>query len=144
MYKRQGYLTAQYLDFGYYDGASARFIAMSQFNGYPGMFWGLLPVGKRDPRPYMAGEMDGGPDIQWVSVKNEFFAAVLTPQEGLRGSGYFAEPVPLVVDGANTTSVTGYLETNLGVLAPGQEKTLDFNYYVGPKEYCLLYTSRCV
>jgi len=129
-----GYLASTYLDFGYYDGASARFVGMSQFNGYPGMFWGALPFGKRDPQPYVTGQMDSA-DIQWVSVKNQFFAAVLTPQDGLRGSGYYAVPVPLDVNGANTTSVMGYLETNLGLLAPGQEKTLSLSYYVGPKDY---------
>jgi YidC/Oxa1 family membrane protein insertase len=129
-----GYLALTYLDFGYYDGTSARFVTMSQFNGYPGLFWGALPFGKRDPQPYVTGQMDSA-DIQWVSVKNQFFAAVLTPQDGLRGSGYYAVPVPLVVDGANTTSVTGYLQTNLGLLAPGQEKTLSLSYYVGPKDY---------
>ena len=129
-----GYLASTYLDFGYYDGASARFVAMSQFNGYPGLFWGALPFFKRDPQPYVTGQMDTA-DIQWVSVKNQFFAAVLTPQDGLRGSGYYAEPVPMLMDGANTTSVMGYLETNLGLLAPGQEKTLSLSYYVGPKDY---------
>jgi YidC/Oxa1 family membrane protein insertase len=133
-----GSLAAQYLDFGYYDGASARFISATQFSGSPGMFGGLLPFGRQDAKPFIAAQMDPGADLQWVSVKNEFFAAVLTPESGIRGNGYFTQGVPLSVDGNLTTGITGDLEVNLGILAPGQEKALALSYYVGPKEYVRL------
>jgi YidC/Oxa1 family membrane protein insertase len=42
------------------------------------------------------------------------------------------------VDGVQTTGITGALEVNLGLLAPGQERAMALNYYVGPKEYVRL------
>jgi YidC/Oxa1 family membrane protein insertase len=133
-----GYLIAQYLDFGYYNGESAKFISTSRFSSSPGLFWGLLPIGQHDALPYLAAPAESGAELQWVSVKNEFFAGVLTPQSGLRGSGYFAQAVPLMLNGNATTSVTGDMEVNLGILAPGQDRALAVSYFVGPKEYVRL------
>jgi YidC/Oxa1 family membrane protein insertase len=133
-----GYLISQYVDFGYYNGESASFISAGRFTSSPGWLGGLLPFGRRDALPYLAAEADPDAGLQWVSVKNEFFAAVLTPQSGVRGCGYFTQGVPLTLDGNQTTSVTGDLEVSLGLLAPGQERALALDYYVGPKEYVRL------
>ncbi|HTB62411.1 MAG TPA: membrane protein insertase YidC [Opitutales bacterium] len=128
-------ISMSYLDFGYYDGSAVNYVTVQQFMPTPAMFFGLRaaqPKQKDDvymPRP--------AADLQWVSAKNPFFATVLMPKDVL-GQGFYVRGVDVPVDGTNQTTITGDLELNLGVLAPGETKTLALNYYVGPKEYVRL------
>jgi YidC/Oxa1 family membrane protein insertase len=129
-----GTIASRYLDFGYYNGEKAYFISWQRFADRAAMLFGLIP--ERPKLPYLYAQEDT-PDLEWVSVKNQFFAAVLTPQNVV-GSGYFAQGVPMTVEGKQGTGVTGDLEVNLGVLGPQQEKSFVAAYYVGPKEYLRL------
>jgi YidC/Oxa1 family membrane protein insertase len=130
-----GTIAAAYLNFGFYNGASFDYVPTTTFLGSPGALFGLF--GATPPKP-LVWVTRPSPDLQWVSVKNEFFAAVLTPHAPLRGSGYFAKGVKLEVDGKPETGVTGDMEMNLGLLVPGAEKKFSLDYYVGPKEYVRL------
>ncbi len=130
-----GTIAATYLNFSYYDGASYNYISTNTFLGSPGALFGLFAAKPAQPFVWVTRP---APDLQWVSVKNEFFAAVVTPHAPLLGTGYFAKGVKLEVDGKPETGVTGDLEMNLGLLTPGSEKSFALDYYVGPKEYIRL------
>jgi YidC/Oxa1 family membrane protein insertase len=128
-------LNLNYVNFGYYDGSAVNYVTVQQFMPTPKALLGLIaskPKQKDDvymPRP--------AADLQWVSAKNPFFATVLMPKDVL-GQGFYVRGVDVPVDDTTQTTITGDLELNLGVLAPGETKTLALNYYVGPKEFVRL------
>jgi len=124
-----------YLDFTYFNGASAGYVTAAEFAERPQMLFGLIAA-RRKQKDYVYAAQPT-PDLHWVSVKDQFFAAVLTPK-GILGSGFYVRGVEFQNDGALETTVSGDLELNLGTLAPGAEKKLELNYYVGPKEYVRL------
>jgi len=128
-------LAQYYLDFGYYDGAAASFVTVSEFMDRPARLFGLFPAHPKE-KDYVYAQHDSA-DLTWVSVKNQFFAAVLTP-EGIAGKGFYVQGVGVKVDDTVQTTVTGDLELNVGTVAPGEKKTLSLSYYAGPKEYVRL------
>jgi YidC/Oxa1 family membrane protein insertase len=128
-------LAKSYLDFGYYDGQSASFITATQFMPTPAMFFGL-----RAAQPKLKSDvyvLRPSADLHWISVKDQFFATVLTPKDIL-GQGFYVRGVDSTVEGTTQTTVSGDLELNLGTLAPGDTKKLELTYYVGPKAYVKL------
>jgi len=128
-------LSKNYLDFGYYDGKSARFITTLEFMPTPARLFGLFAA-KPKVKDYVYGD-DPVADLHWVSVKDQFFATVLTPKDVL-GQGFYVHGVDTKVGDTTQTTVTGDLELSLGTLAPGDTKKLELTYYVGPKEYVRL------
>lgn len=125
----RGDLWGEYLNFGYFNGDRARFIKMSRFTGRSG----FLGIGSRLPVDYVRERVD---PLIWGSVKNQFFAAVLTPEEP--GTGIHSKPVHLgesIEDPDLREGLTGSVEFDLGRIAPGEERRLAMSYYVGPKEY---------
>jgi YidC/Oxa1 family membrane protein insertase len=128
-------LAQTYLNFGYYDGASANFVTVSEFMDHPARLLGLFPAHPKE-KDYVYSERDSA-DLRWVSVKDFFFTTVLMP-EGISGKGFYVQGVPVKVDNTDQTTVTGDLELDLGVLAPGKEKKLELSYYAGPKDYVRL------
>lgn len=134
----EGDYMSYYLNFGYYDGADndAEFYQLYKMKGIGGMFG----AGSLQPQPaeFKTIIKDGQPQVEWASVKNQFFATVLTPLDGLRGSGIFAEAITLQTPGGELIGATGALRFNLGELAPGESKTIATEFYCGPKEYLRL------
>ena len=123
---------SEFLNYGYYNGDSAEFVKMSAFTGSSG----FLGIGASSPQPYVLKAVK---PVIWSSVKNQFFAAVLTPS--VPGSGIYSRPVEIgsTVDSAKPEKgVTGSIEFDLGEIAPGQQKLIDMQYYVGPKEFVRL------
>jgi len=121
---------ARYLNAGYYDGEGTEFVNI----------W-------KAPFLWMDGELkvpeDGetlSGDIQWASVKNQFFASVLTAGEP--GRELHVEPVDVAAAegsaGAPNYGVTASVGYDLGTLPAGGEKRLESDYYVGPKEFLRL------
>lgn len=128
-------LVLSYHDFAYFNGESASFVTVSEFMDSPDHIFGLIK-GSPKQKNYVYAERSPA-DLQWVSVKDPYFATVLMPK-GVLGSGFFVQGVEVKNDGDAETTVTGDLELNLGALAPGAEKKLEMDYYVGPKEYVRL------
>jgi len=128
-------IALMYLNFAYYNGTAAGFVTVSEFQASPSHIFGLIAARPKQKDYVYATHPT--PDIQWVSVKDAFFATVLTPK-GVLGSGFYVRGVEFNQDGALETTVSGDVEFNLGTLAPGAEKKLELNYYVGPKEYVRL------
>jgi YidC/Oxa1 family membrane protein insertase len=75
--------------------------------------------------------------IRWASVKNQFFALILTPDNP--GTGVRIERVkinPLLPpEDRHAWGLTAYAQFDLKPLAAGASTTFGANYYAGPKEY---------
>ncbi|PWU05747.1 MAG: hypothetical protein C5B43_02835 [Verrucomicrobia bacterium] len=122
----------EYLNVGYYNGKDAEFIKVGQFKGSKG----FLGFGRRDSVDLIKETVN---NIQWGSVKNQFFATVLTPDEP--AVAIVAAPVDVGMASGDkdlNEGMTGSLEMQLGVIAPSQERLLSLDYYVGPKEFTRL------
>lgn len=124
-----------YLDFAYYNGTSAGFITTAEFKDSPARIFGLIAAHPKQKDYVYAAHSPA--DLQWVSVKDQFFTSVLMPK-GIMGSGFFVRGVEVKTDGDTETTVSGDLELNLGLLTPGAEKKLEMDFYVGPKDYVRL------
>ncbi len=115
-----------YLNAGYSDGQDATFVARSALEG--GGFFSNNP-----PPPYL----DRPATIAWASVKNQFFAMVLTPDQP--GTGVRIERVKLNQLAPDTDrkayGITGYAQFEIKPIAPGASVLFGASYYAGPKEY---------
>ncbi len=116
------------LNAGIYDGHSAQFTGLSKFEegGFMGLFHRpARPEGFRVPGP-----------AYWVSVKNQFFAGILTPANP--GSGAYFKPVDFPPGKDRQTipkGITAALECEFPPVKAGEESALNLGYYAGPKEY---------
>jgi YidC/Oxa1 family membrane protein insertase len=123
--------TGLYLYAGYYDGKDATFMRRGELEG-----GGLLAgVGLKDgtPPPFI----ENTAAIAWATVKNQFFAQILTPDQP--GTGVRVERVKLdpKADPADRKAygLTAYLRVELKPLAAGASETFGASYFAGPKEY---------
>jgi YidC/Oxa1 family membrane protein insertase len=121
----------QYLNAGYSDDKDASFINRSELEG-----GGLLAmVGAKDGTPPLYIQRSTA--VAWATVKNQFFAMILTPDQP--GTGMRVERVklfPLAPDtDRNAYGITGYVQFELKPLAAGAASTFGASYFVGPKEY---------
>jgi YidC/Oxa1 family membrane protein insertase len=125
---------ANYLNVGYYDGEDAEFISIKKLTGGKGVFG----IGASEAKD----EISERANIQWSSVKNQFFAGVLSSET--LGSDLYVYPVDFAteteagddvqgVPGAQ--GVSGSVGYEIGTIAPGASKDLDFDFYIGPKEF---------
>jgi YidC/Oxa1 family membrane protein insertase len=119
-----------YLNFGYYDGKKAHFIGVNDFRAKSG----FLGMGREPAKNQIAGS----DRIVWGSVKNQFFTGVFTPK--IPGCGFVAMPSEIVdpTSGKINDSVVGSIQLPIGHIDPGQVKTIDADFYVGPKDYVFL------
>lgn len=122
----QGDTLGEYLNFGYFNGKKSEFIKVTEFRDSKG-FFGL--------GAHQAKEMvfEQRSPIVWASVKNQFFASVLTPQEP--GVGFYVKPTEVGCGSYVAEGISGSMLMDLGTLNPGDNKLLDMSFYVGPKEY---------
>lgn len=138
----EGDPTSRYLTFGYYDGGDDHFIPVGKFISSSG----VLGFGANPARRAIQEETP----VVWASVKNQFFAGILTPS--IPADGFITRPVLLdsgqIIDlsrtpaipgkGAEAVSrfaITGSVRFDLAPIIPGQDYRLDATYYAGPKEY---------
>ncbi|HEY5078973.1 MAG TPA: membrane protein insertase YidC, partial [Opitutaceae bacterium] len=94
---------------------------------------GIFGFNAHGPKPVVAGE---GP-IVWATVKNQFFASILTPDDP--ASGLETRRVKLLDELPDTDrkayGVTGDVDIDVAAVPAGGETTLGASVYVGPKEY---------
>jgi YidC/Oxa1 family membrane protein insertase len=117
-----------FLNVGYFDGEDAEFIPVKKLTGGKG----FLGIGASDPKDVIAEAAR----IEWSSVKNQFFASVLS--SGTVAGNVFVYPVEAPSDIDNQPGrlgISGSVGYELGTLAAGESKSLDFEYFVGPKEF---------
>ncbi len=116
------------LAFLLYNG-SAHFARSSSFIDSSG----FLGIGATQARIF---EKISAPDSTWGSVKNQFFAAVFTP-EGKTSNAGFAIPLKTGFKTDNKymkNSVAGFMGFAAESIAAGQSWEISGTYYVGPKE----------
>lgn len=136
----EGDIWREYVNFGYFDGRKSKFIKIKELTGSKG-FLGFFSKTEQPYYPLPSQKEDVPSNIVWASVKNQFFAAVLTPDSQTLGSGIFMRLVdfgPSIEDPTMREGLTGSLEFNLGRIPSGEEKVVRMSYYVGPKEYTRL------
>ncbi|KRP37834.1 MAG: hypothetical protein ABS34_01015 [Opitutaceae bacterium BACL24 MAG-120322-bin51] len=117
-----------FLNVGYFDGEDAEFIAINKLTGGKG----FLGIGASAP----VEQLEQSVRCEWASVKNQFFAAVLSSET--MGRDLFIYPVeaPAAEDGTRgRPGISGSVGYEVGTVAAGSAKTLDFDFYVGPKEF---------
>lgn len=118
-----------FLNVGYYNGEDAEFIPIKKLTGSAGFLFG---IGGNDPQD----EIATAARVEWASVKNQFFASVLSSEAV--GSDVFAYPVEAPKDGDGAPGrpgISGSVGYDVGTLAAGETKALDFQFFVGPKEF---------
>lgn len=116
------------LAFLLYNG-SAHFARSSSFIDSSG----FLGIGATQAHIF---EKISAPDSTWGSVKNQFFAAVFTP-EGRTSNAGFAIPLKTGFKTDNKymkNSVAGFMGFAAESIAAGQSWEISGTYYVGPKE----------
>jgi YidC/Oxa1 family membrane protein insertase len=119
---------ANYLNVGHFDGEDADFIGIKKLTGGKG----FLGIGASAPRD----QIEVADRIEWASVKNQFFASVLSSETV--ADDLYIYPVEAAEDGdaaPGRPGISGSAGYEIGVLRPGQSKALDFQFYVGPKEF---------
>ena len=136
--------TGMYLNVGYYNGDSAAFTRRDELAG--GGFFTQSP-----PLPFMEkavtrqdknaqGAEVTVPALNWVTVKNQFFAAILTPDQP--GASVRIERVKLDLlapaDKRAAYGVTAAAQFDLPPLAANASTTWGATYFAGPKEYSRL------
>lgn len=115
-----------YLTVGYAKGDSVSFKDLGSFLGSKGFFG----IAAKDPRHSFE---DTDAAVRWASVKNQFFASVLTPSEPA-ASVYGA--LTNVEEGQQ--ALTASLGLGSMVIPAGGKKSLQMRYYTGPKAYTRL------
>ena len=117
-----------FLNVGYFDGEDAEFIPIKKLTGGKG----FLGIGASNPKDVIAEAAR----IEWSSVKNQFFASVLS--SGTVANNVFVYPVEApsdVINQPGRLGISGSVGYELGTLTAGESKSLDFQYFVGPKEF---------
>ncbi len=120
--------TNSYLNFGAYDGKDVEFKNLTQFKASSG----LLGMGAH---PATEQFFDYSRSVVWAAVKNQFFAAVLTPEKP--AIGYISRPAQLPAEGEHPAleAITGSLVFDAQPIPAGKSRSLDASLYIGPKEY---------
>ena len=119
---------ANYLNVGYFDGEDAEFIPIKKLTGGKG----FMGIGASEPRDQIA---QAG-RIEWSSVKNQFFAGVLSSGTVANDVYVYKVEAPENADGTpGTAGISGSVGYDVGTLAAGESKAMDFQFYVGPKEF---------
>ncbi|MFP4166473.1 MAG: membrane protein insertase YidC [Opitutales bacterium] len=123
-----GQFLMNYLNVGHYNNGNVEFVGIKKLVGSEG----FLGIGSNSPQDLIQIREP----IEWSSVKNQFFAAVLT---GERKAGalniYPVESPESVAADKEESGLTASVGYELGRVDSGAEKSLDLEFYIGPKEF---------
>jgi YidC/Oxa1 family membrane protein insertase len=123
-----------YLNVGFYNGEDFEHFERSELEG--GGFLSSFGIGSKVDLPFV----DAPGLVRWASVKNQFFTAILTPDEpgtGIRTERVKVYPMAPVED-RRAYGVTGTAYFDWKPLAAGASSTWAATWYAGPKEYTRL------
>ncbi|WP_269526556.1 membrane protein insertase YidC [Coraliomargarita parva] len=116
-----------FLNVGHYDGEDAEFVAINKLTGSKG----FLGMGARGPQD----EIIETGNYEWTSVKNQFFASVLS-------SDLYADEVVIHLvypDSAEHPDaypgITANVAYEVGLVPGGSSRGLDYELFIGPKEF---------
>lgn len=120
-----------FLNVGYFDGDKARFTSIDKLMGGSGLL-GFLGFGGREP----VDALEKSVPSEWVSVKNQFFASILSSD--ISGSELIIHKVdmPELDDGTRPRpGISVSVGYNIAPIPAGSTETLEFDFYTGPKEF---------
>ncbi|MDR2779093.1 MAG: membrane protein insertase YidC [Puniceicoccales bacterium] len=119
-----------YLNFGMFNGKKENFIKLRDFQASKG----FLGFGKREERKVISN----GEKIVWGAIKNQFFTAILTPEE--EADGYITCPISILDKYSNKKEegIEASMLFNVGIIDGGKSKTLSSDIYIGPKDFSRL------
>lgn len=123
-----------HLNVGYYDGSSFTHYERAKLEG--GGFLSGFGIGSKTDLPHL----DQTVAFQWASVKNQYFASILTPDQpgtALRIERVKVYPAAPATD-RRAYGITGIAYFDAKPLAAGAASTWGATYYAGPKEYTRL------
>lgn len=129
----------RFLNVSAYDGDHYEVIGTDKFKDSKG----FLGMGAHQALPDVALVKKDKP-FAWFATSNQFFAGIAILDEASRpySTGMIATPValpnalyPADTDGKPALTVTAEAGLDLGLIAPGESKTVSAGYFVGPKEY---------
>lgn len=119
-----------YLNVGDYDGEDTEFIGRNKLEGGGFLSW----IGVRDNPARAFIERAGS--FQWVSVKNQFFTSILSPDTpAVLTRARRVELPPFPGTDQPAVGMTGDAMFDLPRIEVGESATLNAWFYVGPKEY---------
>lgn len=124
-----GSILGGYLNLGYYENEDTEFILSTKFIATDG-FMGM--GANKDPAHYITEQTA----FEWVSIKNQFFVSILTPD--LPGSSITVTPKHLDFKndkGEPVNAIQGQGSFSLAGLPSNERVSRGMNLYVGPKEY---------
>lgn len=136
----------QFLNLSVFDGSAYEKVGVDKFTTSAG----VLGIGAHTALPSVRVAKGVKPlekTPEWFATSNQFFTGILTVDAKDRDTlaGLYTRPVELPAakfpkndKGEPQLSVTGEAELALGVLKPGETKTVSANWFVGPKEYSRL------
>lgn len=118
-----------------FDGASSHYLNSSAFVNSSG----FLGMGKSQAKSFEKLSLY---PITWGAVKNQFFAAVFTPEK-ISANGGYAIPISVNIKDANKymhNAVAGFLGFEAQTLDSGKVWNLGGSFYVGPNELDRLFS----
>jgi YidC/Oxa1 family membrane protein insertase len=123
-------ISGDYLNFGTFDGAKDKFIGLRDFKASNG----FLGFGKKSARK----KISAGESIQWGSVKNQFFTAILTPET--EADGYAVWPIFIQNKHSKKKEegIAASMIFSIDTLGSGEKRSLSAEFYVGPKDFSRL------
>ena len=115
-----------YLNVGYFNGDVVEFTAVDDLTGSSGIFG----FGAKQPQ----AKISLSNRMEWTSVKNQFFTAILSADSPGKQLSILPEEVNVDANLPNTAiqASVGYA---LGSIAPGGQSEFNGRYFVGPKEF---------
>lgn len=117
-----------FLNVGYFDGVDENFTAINKLTGRSG----FLGIGASQPRDLIEKE----DRIEWSSVKNQFFASVLSSERvGKALNVYPVETAPDEDGKPSRPGITGSVGYEMGIVTAAGKQSLDLDFYIGPKEF---------
>ena len=116
------------------DQTLVRRASLESSGGFPLFGWGA-----HGPRAVVTGE---GP-IAWATVKNQFFASILTPDEPAAGLETRRVKLLDALPDSDTKAygITGAVDVDVRALPARGQASFNGDIYVGPKEYVRLANS---
>ena len=119
-----------FLNVGYFDGDKVKFTAIDKLMG--GGIFSALGFGRSEP----VDKLQKTVRSEWVSVKNQFFASILSADTPGQELFIYKVDLPTLEDGSQQRpGISASVCYDLATIAAGSDEALKFNFYVGPKEY---------
>lgn len=119
-----------FLNVGYFDGNKARFIGIDKLMG--GGFLSFLGFGSSEP----VEKLEKSVRSEWVSVKNQFFASILSSETPGRELSIHKVDLPGSEEGPpQRPGISASVGYDIGTVGAGSAESLNFDFYIGPKEF---------